>query len=66
MRIDGLTPRQFAHDLAAGWLANAYRGSTGDLDALTPAQKREVKAQIAKLHNRLLEQVDLDSTPLGD
>lgn len=66
MKINEMTPRQFAHDLAAGWLANAYRGFTGDLDDLTPAQKREVKAQIAKLHNRLVEQADLDGPTLGD
>lgn len=66
MKINEMTPRQFAHDLAAGWLASAYRGGTGDLDDLTPAQKREVKAQIAKLHNRLVEQANLDSSPLDE
>lgn len=66
MRINELTPREFAYDLAIGWLANAYRGFTGDLDDLTPAQKREVKAQIAKLHNRLMDQANLNGTHLGE
>ena len=66
MRINELTPREFAYDLAAGWLASAYRGGTGDLDDLTPSQKRAVKEQIAKLHNRLVEQANLDSSPLDE
>ena len=66
MRINDLTPREFAYDLAAGWLANAYREATGDLADLTPAQKREVKAQIAKLHNRLMEQANLNGAHLGE
>ena len=66
MRINELTPREFAYDLATGWLANAYREATGDLADLTPAQKREVKAQIAKLHNRLVEQANLGNMPLGE
>ena len=66
MRINEMTPREFAYDLAIGWLANAYRGFTGDLDDLTPSQERAVKEQIAKLHNRLLEQADLSGSPLGD
>lgn len=61
MKIDGLTPRQYAHDLAVGWLRNAYSGFTADLDDLTPAQKERVKEAIAALHNRLAEQADLNN-----
>lgn len=66
MKIDGLTPRQYAHDLAVGWLRNAYNGFTSDLDDLTPAQKVRVKEAIAALHNRLAEQADMNTTPLGE
>jgi len=36
------------------------------INELTPAQKREVKAQIAKLHNRLMDQANLNGTHLGE
>lgn len=64
MKANDMTPRQFAHDVAIGWLRSAYQGHTGDLDDLTPAQKREVKAAIAKLHDQLLGKARLDGTPL--
>lgn len=66
MRVNGMTPRQFAHDLAVGWLKSAYNGATSDLDDLTPAQKVRVKEAIAALHNRLVEQADLDVFTLGE
>ena len=66
MKADNMTPRQFAHDLAVGWLRAAYQGHTGDLDDLTPAQKREVKAAIARLHDQLLSEANLDGIPLNN
>lgn len=66
MQIDNLTPHQYAHDLAAGWLKNAYNGLTSDLDDLTPAQKHVVREAIADLHNKLVEQADLDELFLGE
>jgi hypothetical protein len=64
MKIDGMTPRQYAHDLALGWLRNAYNGNTGDLADLTPSQKARVKEAIASLHKRLAEQADLSDVLL--
>ena len=65
MKTNDMTPRQFAFDLAIGWLRAAYQGHTSDLDDLTPAQKRDVKEAIAKLHDRLLDQSGMDGLPLG-
>lgn len=64
MKANNMTPRQFAYDLAIGWLRAAYQGHTGDLADLTPAQKRDVKEAIAKLHNNLLDKSGLDGLPL--
>jgi hypothetical protein len=66
MKANDMTPRQFAHDLAMGWLSAAYKGFTADLEDLTPAQKRDVKAAIVKLHDRLLQESGLDGLPLGE
>jgi hypothetical protein len=60
MKANDMTPRQFAYDLAAGWLRAAYLGHTSDLDDLTPAQEAKVKAAIATLHNKLLVESGLD------
>jgi hypothetical protein len=64
MKANDMTPRQFAHDLAIGWLRAAYQGHTSDLDDLTPAQKRDVKEAIARLHDQLLVKSGLDGMPL--
>jgi hypothetical protein len=66
MKANDMTPRQFAHDLAIGWLKAAHQGYTSDLDDLTPAQKRDVKQAIAKLHDQLLDKSGLDGLPLSN
>lgn len=65
MKIDGLTPRQYAYDLAIAWLKNAHNGFTSDLDELTPSQKERVKEAIAKLHDQLAEHIDANTIPLS-
>lgn len=69
MRLQGeYTPREAAHDIAIGWLRHAYLDVTNDLNyyAKTPAQKRELKNAIAKLHNRLLSESKLDGMALNE
>jgi len=66
MRINGLTPREIAHDLAMGWLTAVYRGHTGDLANMTPSETQAVKAAIARLHAQLLNKSGLDGLLLGD
>lgn len=63
---NGMTPRECAHDMAIGWLRAVHEKRTGDLAdlKLPPAHEREVKAQIAKLHNRLLDESGMDGIPL--
>lgn len=65
MRINGYTPKQLAHEIALGWLREVYADRTGDLSGLTEAQQREVKAHIARLHDRLLSESGLDGSPLN-
>ena len=56
------TPREEAHSIAIGWLYNAYHnrtgeGDLGDLrDSGSPSHQRQVKRQVAKLHNALLKE----------
>lgn len=59
-----MTPRQIAYSIAIDWLRATYRGHTADLDGLTPAVKRDTLAQIAKLHDQLLDRSGMDGTPL--
>jgi len=64
----GYTPKQAAYDIAIGWLKQAHEGVTADLQyySRTPDGNasmvfdRELKKQIAKLHDRLLEQSGMD------
>ena len=60
MKIDNMTPRQFAHDLALEHLRQVGHGYTSDLDGLTPAQRREAIAALARLHDFLLDRSGLD------
>ncbi len=62
MKINSLTPRQYAYDLAVGWLRNAHNGYTSDIDDLTPEQKMKVKEEIVKLHNQLIMKANLESS----
>jgi hypothetical protein len=64
MKINGMTPDQFAYDIAIGYLSAVYQGFTADLDDLTPAQKHDVKEAISKLHNELLDKSGMDGLPL--
>lgn len=69
MKLDtGHTPAEAAVDIALGWLRGAYTGKTGDLETYshTPAQRREAKRAIAKLHNRLLRTTKLDGVELDE
>lgn len=64
-RINGYTPKQLAHEIAIGWLREVHADRTGDLSGMTESQRREVKDQIARLHDRLLSDSKLDGTPLA-
>ena len=66
MLFRSMTPRQFAHDLAIGWLRAAYQGHTSDLDDLIGAHRRDVKEAIAKLHDHLLDRSGMDGLPLSN
>lgn len=59
------TPKQEAYDIAISWLRNAYEGKTNDIDA-TPARARDIRRQVAKLHNRLMAAGKLDGLPLNE
>jgi len=64
MQIQGYTPRQYAHDLAANWISAVYNRHTSDLQGLSDAQDREVRKYLAKLHERILSDARLDGMPL--
>lgn len=64
----GYTGKQVAIDIALGWLAAAYRGETNDVGyyASTPGLQRDVRREIAKLHNKLLDESELDGIALEE
>jgi len=64
MKIDGFTPKQYAHDLAIGWISAIYHGHTSDLSDLTDAQQRAVREQLSKLYERLLSSANLEGSPI--
>lgn len=64
--MQNLTPRQIAYSIAIDWLRHAYMGHTADLEGLTPAVKRDTLAQVAKLHDQLLERSRMDGLPLSE
>lgn len=64
MKINGYTPRQYAHDIAINWIRSVHKQHTADLDDLTDAQIAAVKAELVKLHDRLAAASRLDVTPL--
>ena len=63
-KINDFTPKQFAHDLAAGWIAAVYNRQTSDLADLSDWQESEVRRHLAQLHERLLSEAKLDGLPL--
>jgi diadenosine tetraphosphate (Ap4A) HIT family hydrolase len=64
MNINGFTPKQYAHDLAVGWISAIYNRQTSDLSDLTDAQQKAVREQLAKLHERLMNNAKLDGLSL--
>lgn len=50
----GLTPKQAATDIAAGWILAAAKKSTGDVDKY-PSERFQVEVvkHLKKMHNRL-------------
>ena len=66
MRIRDYTPKEFAYEQAISGLVSAYKNTRGELDDLTPAQTREAKRAIAKLHNKLLDNSRLNGIGLAE
>lgn len=62
------TPREAAYDVALGWLSNAYHGRTADVETIDDraSYQKQLKQQIAKLHNKLLRDSKLDGVELYD
>lgn len=64
---NGYTPKQFAYTVAIDQLYSVYNQKGGWLDSasdLTEADKIEVRKQIAKLHKKLAETVNLEINEL--
>jgi hypothetical protein len=66
MKIEGYTPRQYVMASTITFLSNMHRTVDrerrfNDTD-LTPAQTVQVKKEIAKQHNQLLDRAGLDGT----
>ncbi len=60
---DAFTPREYAYSQILNCLRAMHAEQYRD-DALTPAQVTAVQAQLAKLHNKLLDASRLDSIAL--
>ena len=65
---DGYTPKETAYAVAIGWLDNAYHGATQDVECFDerPHVQKQIKRQIAKLHNKLLRKSNLDGIELEE
>ena len=53
------TAKEAAYDIAVNALNHAFRHDDLDDYADTPSKKQRVRRQIAKLHNKLLDQCSL-------
>jgi len=62
------TAREEAYNIALGYLRNVYDGKTADIENADPREtiQREVKRQVAKLHNRLLKASAMDGIDLDE
>ena len=65
-RINDYTPKQYAYDVAIGWIREVHNQHTADLQSLTDSQRREVQKHLARLHDTLLSDSGLDGLPLGN
>ena len=65
---DNHTPKEVAYMVAVDWLEAAYRGATSDLQkhSGTPSFDKEVKKQIAKLHDQLQGRMKFDGSFLSE
>ncbi len=63
---DGFTPRQAARNLVMGWVRAMVSNRTADIEdmQMQPSLEREVRKQLAKIHNRLLDETGLDGNYL--
>lgn len=62
------TPKEAAYDIAICWLYNAYAEHTNDIARYDdrPSVQKEIKRQIAKLHNKLIRKTTLDGIELDE
>jgi hypothetical protein len=62
------TPKEAAYEIVMGWAKIAYNEGTADVSQLggPPSYRREVKRQLAKLHNQLLEKSGLHGILLSE
>ena len=61
------TPTQMANSIAIEWLRRAHADQTSDIKDLEPPNyQHKVRRQVAKLHNQLLVQSNLDGLALED
>ena len=60
---DGFTPREYAYSQTLNCLRAMHAEQYRD-DALTQSQIEAVQVQLARLHNRLLDESKLDGTAL--
>jgi iron uptake system EfeUOB component EfeO/EfeM len=63
---NGYTPKEFAYSIAVEHLFNIYHDRDGWLDdqEITESDRKKVKEQIAKLHKKLAEVVNLETSDL--
>jgi hypothetical protein len=64
----GYTAKQAAYDIAMGWVKAVFEDRTADVDkyATTEEDRRRIRQQLAKLHNRMLSKSTLDGLPLDE
>ncbi len=67
-RNSQFTPREAAYSIAIDWLHAVYNERTADIEDIDDraSVQREVRRQVAALHNRLLRQSGLDGLEIGE
>ncbi len=61
---EGYTPRQAARNLTMGWIRAMVANRTADIEdmCMVASLEREVRKQLAKIHNRLLDEMGPELT----
>ena len=61
---NGYTPKEFAYAMAINGIDSAFQDRAGELDGLTPGDRKLAREQLIKLREELAARVSFDLGPL--